>query len=67
MVRKQKTGTFNLKQGKNDPTAFLPVSTNKGGQVNSSKSKDNNYLTEEQARHVYKKIESGSLINTDTL
>ena len=45
----------------------MPLSTNIGGQVNSSKSKDNNYLTEEQARHVYKKVESGSIINTDTL
>ena len=45
----------------------MPPSTNIGGQVNSSKSKDNNYLTEEQARHVYKKVESGSIINTDTL
>ena len=35
--------------------------------MNVSKSKDNNYLTEEQARHVYKKVESGSIINTDTL
>ena len=42
-------------------------STNIGGQVKSSKSKENNYLTEEQTRHVYKKVESGSIINTDTL
>ena len=40
---------------------------NIGGQVNFSKSKDNNYLTEEKDRHVYKKVESGSVINTDTL
>ena len=45
----------------------MPLSTNIGGQVNSTKSKDSDYSTEEQARHVYKKVESGSIINTDTL
>ena len=37
------------------------------GQVKSSRSKENNYLTEEQARHVYNKEESGSIVNTETL
>ena len=60
-------GTFKLIEGRNDPTAFLPLITNIGGQVNSSNSKENHYLTEEQARHVNKKVESGSIINTDTL
>ena len=50
-----KTRTFKLIEGKNDPTACLPLSTNIGGQVNLSKSKDTNYLTEEQARHVVQK------------
>ena len=45
----------------------MPCSTNIGGQVKSSRSKENNYLTEKQARHAYKKVESGSIINTDTL
>ena len=45
----------------------MPLSTNIGGQVNSHKSKDNNYLTEEQAKYVYKKVESGNIINTGTL
>ena len=38
-----------------------------GGQINNNKPKHNWYLTEEHARHVYKKIESGSVINVDTL
>ena len=54
-------------KGRNDPTTFLPLSTNKGEQVNINKPKDNQYLTEEQARHVYKKVQSGSIINTDIL
>ena len=48
-------GHLKLIEGVNNPTAFLPLSTDIGAQVNTSKSKDNNYLTEEQARHVYKK------------
>ena len=35
--------------------------------MSNSKPKDNQYLTEEQVKHVYKKIESGGIINTDTL
>ena len=38
-----------------------------GGQVHCNKFKDNQYLTEEQARHVYKKVETGSIVNVDTL
>ena len=37
-----------------------------GGQVSNNRPKDNQYLTE-QARHVYKKTESGGIINTDIL
>ena len=62
-----KTRTFKLIKGRNDLTTFLPVSTNIGGHENCNKSKDNQHLTEEQARHVYKKVESGSRINADTL
>ena len=58
-----------LVEDKNDPTAFLPLITNTGGQrlANKHGYEEFKYLTEEQARHVYKKIESGSIINTDTL
>ena len=54
-------------KGKTDPTAFLPLSPKIGGQVSNNKSKDSQYLTDKQARHVYKKTELGSIINTDTL
>ena len=33
-------------EGKNDPTIFLPLSTNIGGHVDFFKPKDNNYLIE---------------------
>ena len=54
-------------KGRSDPTTFLPLSPKIGGQASTSKPKDNQYLTEDQARHVYKKTESGGIINTDTL
>ena len=54
-------------KGRNDPTTFLPLSPKIGGQVSNNKPKDNQYLTEDQARHVYKKAESGGIIHTDTL
>ena len=54
-------------KGTIDPTTFLPLSPKIGGQVSNNKPKDSQYLTEEQARHVYKKTESGGIINTDTL
>ena len=62
-----KTGTLKLITGRNDPTAFLPLSPRIGAQVSNNKPKENQYLTEEQAKHVYKKIDSGGIINTDTL
>ena len=49
------------------PPHFLPLSPKIGGQVSNSKPKDNQYLREKQDKHVYKKIESGGIISTDTL
>ena len=54
-------------KGRDDPTTFLPLSSKIGGRINNNKSKDNQYLTEKQARHIYKKMESHGIINTDTL
>ena len=42
---------------------------NIGGQARSDKYefRENKYLMEEQARHVYKKVESGNMININIL
>ena len=52
-----------------DPTAILPLNTNIDGQNTSHKNNynENKYLTEDQARHIYKKVESGNIININTL
>ena len=54
-------------KGRNDPTTFLPLIPKIGGQVINNKPKTNQYLTEEQTQYVYKKTESGGIINTDML
>ena len=53
--------------GKNNPTAFLPLSPKIGGLINDNKPSIGQYLTREQANFVYKKTESGEMINTETL
>ena len=47
----------------------MPLNANIDGWIRSDKheSNENKYLTEDQARHVYKKVESGNIINIDTL
>ena len=60
--------TFKLTKGKNDSTTFLPLSPKIGRQINVNKPIASQYLTKEQANHVYKKTgESGEIINTKTL
>ena len=52
---KFKTGTFKLIKGRNDPTTFLPLSPKIGGQITNNTPNTSQYLTKEQARHVYKR------------
>ena len=64
---KSKSKSFKLVKGRNDPTTFLPLSPKIGGQVNNNKPNVGQYLTREQTNYVYKKIELGEVINTNTL
>ena len=54
-------------KGRNDTTTFLPLSPKIGGQVVNKKLNTGQYLSDKQTRYIYKKTESGSIINTDTL
>ena len=47
----------------------MPLNANIRGQIRSHKHKyeENIYLTEDQPRHIYKKVESGNIININTL
>ena len=48
-------------------TAFLPLDSRIGGQGRDSYPTVRQYLTREQAKHVYKKVETGQTINVDTM
>ena len=47
----------------------MPLNVDIGGQITPDKVeyKEGKYLTEEQAKHVYKKVESGNIIDIITL
>ena len=52
---------------RNSPTAFLPLTTKIGGQINNNRPSIGQFLTREQTRYIYKKTESGEVINTETI
>ena len=59
-------------EGKNGPTAFLPLGSKLGGKVdermNSKReNREKGYLTAKQANYIYRKIGSGNSINKSTV
>ena len=54
-------------KSRNGPTTFLPLSPKIDGLIDNNKPRIGQYLTREQANFVYKKTESGEMINTETL
>ena len=53
--------------GRDGTTAFLPLDSKTGGQVSHDRPNVGQFLTREQANYIYKKVETGELINTDTI
>ena len=53
--------------GRNSTTAFLPLNTKIGGQIDNNRPSVEQFLTREQNRYIYKKTESGEIINTETI
>ena len=53
--------------GRDGTTAFLPLYSKIGGQINHNRPCIRQFLTREQASYVYKKTESGEMINVDTI
>ena len=47
--------------------AFLPLNTKIVGEVNDDRPSVGQFLTREQTRYIYKKTESGEIINTETI
>ena len=67
-----RTRLFKLIEGKNATTPFLPL-TKKGRPIIHNKGvryipdKEQKCLTEDQARHIYKKAETDNIINRETM
>ena len=53
--------------GRDDATTFLPLDFRIGGQSRDSHSTVGQYLARDQAKYVYKKVETGETINADTI
>ena len=53
--------------GRNGTTAFLPLDSRIGGQGRDDSPTVGQFLTREQTRYIYKKVETGEIINTDTI
>ena len=53
--------------GRDGTTAFLPLDSRIGGQGRDSRPTVGQFLTREQAKYIYRKVETGEIINTDTI
>ena len=54
-----------LINGRDDTATFLPLDSGIGGQSRDSHPTVGQYLIRDQARHIYKKVETGETINVD--
>ena len=52
--------------GRDGTTTFLPLDSKIGGQIIYNRPNIGQFLTREQASYVYKKVESGEMINVNT-
>ena len=52
---------------RNGTTAFLPLDSRIGGQGRVDHPTVGQFLTREQARYIYRKVETGEIINTDMI
>ena len=53
--------------GRNGTTSFLPLDSKIGGQGRNDRPNVGQFLTREQTNYMYKMIETGEMINTDTI
>ena len=52
---------------RDDTTTFLPLDSEIGGQSRDSCPTVRQYLTSDQTKYIYRKVENGEMINTDTI
>ena len=53
--------------GRDGTTAFLPLDSRIGRQGGNDRSSIGQFLTREQTKHLYRKVETGEIINTETI
>ena len=51
--------------GRDDAATFLPLDSRIGGQSTDSHPTVGQYLTRDQSRHMYNKVETGEMINVN--
>ena len=56
-----------LMNGRNGTSTFLPLDSRIGGQGRNNHPTVGQFLTREQTRHIYRKVETGEIINTDMI
>ena len=59
--------SFKLINGRDEAAAFLPLDSRIGGHDRDSHPTVGQYLTRNQAKHIHKKVETGEIINADTV
>ena len=53
--------------GRDGTTTFLPLDSKIGGQGRDDRLTKGQLLTREQTRYIYRKVETGEIINTETM
>ena len=53
--------------GRNGTTTFLPLDSRIGGQGRDKHPTVGQFLTRQQTRYIYRKVETGEIINTDII
>ena len=53
--------------GRDGTTTFLPLDSRIGGQAGNNRPNVGQFVTREQANYIYKKVETGEIINMDTI
>ena len=53
--------------GRDGTTAFLPLDSRKGGQDRYNHPTVGQFLTREQTRYIYKKVEMGEIVNANMI
>ena len=53
--------------GRDSTTPFLPLDSRIGGQAGSDRPSVGQFLTREQTKYIYRKVDTGEIINMDTI